>query len=308
MADNQMDKEMNRKKQKNQIQKNEKKIVKMLKSLSVPNKIQLIAASLILVAAFIAIPIYAWFSYQRKLAELQLINSPDILYVTAANVESVKSLEMSGINVQATKIVDGQETPITNKLFPFCVAGEYVSNFTLQLAHTSNNPFDYEIFEGIVYLNKDAAIQAIQQGGPYAGSEYVEYTVSADFSDFVGTILDENSGKISRYRITEGQPLYIVKGASLNSQSYGGGYLNMSSDNRTATTKYAEECYTDYTVYTNYEMPLYWQCRGIESVPEGEHGEAFFRTFIVDVSWAGKQVSNNKETDIVYIMAFSGSN
>ena len=300
MADNQTDKEIDEINQENQTPKTENKFVKILKKLSVPNKIQLIAASLILLVVIVAIPIYAWFSYQRKIAELQLINSPDILYVTAANVESVKSLDMSGINVEAVKIVDGHEVPITNKLFPFCVAGEYVSNFTLQLAHTSNNPFNYEIFEGLVYTSEDAAIAT--------GKEYVEYTVSADFTDFVGTILDKDGGEITRYSLAEGTPLYIVKGDSLNSNAYGGRYLNMSNDNRTASDKYAEECYADYRTLTRYEMPLYWQCSGIESVPSGSHGDAFFRTFIVDVSWAGETISNNKETDIVYIMAFSGSN
>ena len=269
-----------------------------IKGLSTVNKIQLISAVIMTLAVIVIIPLYAWFSYKKGLAELQLIKSPDLLYITAANAESVKNLDMSGINVEANKIVDGQEVPIDNKLFPFCVAGDYVPSFTLQLAHTSNNPFKYEIFEGIVYID-EAAAQATNK-------EYVEYTVKYDLNDI-------HINGLQRDSITEGDVLYIVKGSSLQTDSaaniggYNGDYLNMSQDNRRATTKYLEECYGDYNIYTDYELPLYWQCSGIPSADPLNHRDTFFRTFIVDVSWTPGEVGNNKETDIVYLMAYTGN-
>ena len=268
--------------------------------LSTFKKIQLAAAILITLAAIVVIPVYAWFSQQRVLAELQMIKSPDLLYLTAANAEAVINLDMSGINVDATKVVDGNEVNVTSKLFPFCVAGDYVPTFTLQLAHTSNNPFKYEIFEGEVYASESEA-QA-------RGKDYVEYNVTYNLTGV--NILD-----LDRDSETAGDILYIVKGSSLQSGSasntggFTGAYLNMSNDDRTATTRYLEECYGNYTNYTSYELPLYWQCSGIQSVPDlTEHGNTFFKTFIIEVSWETDEVSNNKETDIVYLMAYAGSN
>ena len=261
--------------------------------------IQLSAAIVVTLAALIAVPVYAWLNYQKGLAELQMIKSPSLLYLTAANAEAVKNLDMAGINVHANKIVNGNEVRITNKLYPFCVAGDYVPSFTLQLAHTSNNPFKYEIYEGTVYTS-EADAQA-------TGKEYVEYTVTYNLS---GIDIDG----LNRDSITPGDVLYIVKGSSLqqgsagNTKNYTGRYLNMSGDNRTATTKYLEECYGNYTIYTNYELPLYWQCSNIPSVDDSlDHGSTFFKTFLVDVSWTTGDVFNDKETDIVYLMAYTGN-
>jgi len=269
------------------------------KKLSKAHKIQLIAAFLVTLAVITIIPIYAWFSYQRGLAELQLIKSPDLLYITAANAEAVKNLDMSGINVEAVKVVNGEDIPITSKMYPFCVAGDYVPDFTLQLAHTSNNAFNYEIFEGTVYTT-EADAQA-------SGKEYVEYNVTYNLSGI-------NVDGLNRDGVTAGDILYIAKGSSLqtgssdNTKNYTGRYLNMSGDNRTATTKYLEECYGDYGIYTIYELPLYWQCSGIPSVEDQlNHGNTFFKTFIIEVSWEAGQVRNLKETDIVYLMAYTGN-
>ena len=262
-------------------------------------KIELAVALLVTVLAITVVPVYAWFSHQRELAELQLIKSPDLLYIASANAEAIKNLDMSGINVEATKIVNGNTVNITSKMFPFCVAGDYAPSFTLQLAHTSNNPFKYEIFEGTVYTS-EAAAQA-------TGKEYVEYNVTYNLTGI-------NVDGLNRDSVTAGDILYIVKGSSLQtgSQSNTGGftgrYLNMSSDNRTATTKYLEECYGDYNIYTNYELPLYWQCSNIPSVADPlNHGSTFFKTFIIEVSWTS-EARNSKETDIVYMMAYTVSN
>lgn len=272
----------------------DKVLVSRFKSLSLANRIQFVTAVIVTLTALIAVPVYAWLTHQRTLAEMQRIKSPDLLYITAANAEAVKNLDMSAIDVEA-KIGN---TPVTHKMIPFCVAGDYVSSFTLQLAHTSNNPFKYEIYEGTVYLTEEAAINS--------GKEYVEYTVTYDL-DGIGV-----SGLI-RDSISEGDVLYITKGSSLqsgdseNTKNYEGRYLNMSGDNRTANTRYLEECYGEYTNYTPYELPLYWQCRSIPTSSGLTHGTTFFKTFIIDVSWEGENISNNKETDMVYMMAYTGN-
>lgn len=274
---------------------NKSRIADMFGRLSIVHKIELIVALAVSVGAVIGIPVYAWFAYQRQLAELQMIKTPDLLYLTAANAEAVINLKMSGINVSATKKVGGQDVPITSKMYPFCVAGDYVSMFTLQLAHTSNNPFKYKIYEGIVYTNPNDAASA-------GSGEYVEYTVTQNFAPGLNVSgLDV---------VTDSQVIYIVKGNEVS-----GRYLNMSGDNRTATNRYLEECYGNedgnYTNFTDYELALYWQSNGIQSVPDPtNHGDTFFKTFIIEVSWDNTDATNEKykkETDIVYLMAFTGA-
>lgn len=276
----------------------DKVLVSRFKSLSLANRIQFVTAVIVTLTALIAVPVYAWLTHQRTLAEMQRIKSPDLLYITAANAEAVKNLDMSGINVEAERTVNGATVPITHKLVPFCVAGDYVSSFTLQFVHTSNTPFKYEIYEGRVYTSEADAIAT--------GKDYVEYTVTYDLDGLNIVGLDRDS-------ITPGDVLYIVKGSSLqsgdseNTQNFNGTYLNMSDDNRTANTRYLEECYGEYTTYTPYELPLYWQCRSIPTSSGLSHGSSFFKTFIVDVSWEGQDIENNKETDMIYIMAYTGN-
>ena len=255
-----------------------KKTVKKLKAwfmnLKLSRKIQLIAAVTFTAVLLITIPVRAWFAQQRTIAELQMIKMPDLLYLTAANVEAVRNFEMSGLDV---------EGEAKHKLFPFCVAGDYVSSYVLQLAHTWNNPFDYVIYEGTVYTNK-ADIPA--------NTEYVEYYVTLDFSKI-------SIEGITRDSSTEGATLYIAKGNALS-----GSYLNKSEGE--ATNKYLEECYGTYDKYTKNELPMYWQSTTIR--PPSNNKAPFFTTYLIDVSWDGKAVINNKETDIVYLMAFTGSN
>ena len=106
-----------------------KVLIERYKSLSLVNRIQFVAAVIVTLTALIAVPVYAWLTHQRTLAEMQRIKSPDLLYITAANAEAVKNLDMSAIDVEA-KVGN---TPVTHKMIPFCVAGDYVSSFTLQL-------------------------------------------------------------------------------------------------------------------------------------------------------------------------------
>ena len=268
-------------------------VIEKFRKISDEHKAQFIVASFLTLVLLVEMPVLAWFANQRKIAELQMIKSPDLLYLTAANAEAVRHFEMGGINVEATQVVNGIETPVTHKLFPFCVAGDYVNSFTLQLVHTSNNPFTYEIYEGAIYTDMGEASAT--------GKDYVPYTVTADLTGLEGI-----SG-LSRTSITQGDELYIVKNQKLQ-----GRYLNMSNNNRTATTKYLEECYgnngTNYQHYTAYELPLYWQCNNIQSVDDPlHHGEKFYKTFVLDVSWDPDTVSNDKETDIVYLMAYTGA-
>ena len=286
----------------NQQEKNKSK---KKNKLPVSKKIQLIIASMCTLAVMIGLPVYAWFSYQKQVAELQRIREPDLLYITAANAEDVKFFDLSSIKVE-----DGEGNAITEpEYYPFAVAGKYVHSFTLQMAHTTNNPFIYKIYEGTAYASQDDAETAAGEGGVV-----VEYKLNGEWDT-----LEENgvifSGEpVPIEKSTTQTSVYIVKGAELDASKYGGGhYLNEKTEDsrRLATDTYHEKSYNGYNHLVKYEEPLYWQCTGIPSLPENSEyvGSPFFKTFILEISWSAADVSadrigNDKETDIVYLYAF----
>ena len=117
--------------------------------LSRRQKIQLAAAAVLTLSLFIGIPVYGWFHWQRELARLERIHAPNALFVTAAHREDAIYLEMGTIDVNA-RWRDGLGQDVGQRLskdYVFCVAGDYVNSYTLQLAHTANHEYRYEIFE-----------------------------------------------------------------------------------------------------------------------------------------------------------------
>lgn len=278
---------------------------KHFKELSLAKKIQFILASVLSLILIAGMPAFAWFSHQRQLAELQQIKEPDLLYITAANAEDVKFFDLSAI-----KVKDGSNNAITDpEYYPFAVAGKYVNKFTLQMAHTTNNPFIYKIYEGTAYTTRAAAVTAAGNNGVV-----VEYKLNGAWSTLTenGVILSGDPKPVTKS--AEQTTIYIVKGAELDATKYGGaGYLNSKTeDGRTlANNNYHEYCYDDYDDLIKFEEPLYWQCTEIPSLPANSQfiGKPFMKTFILEISWtaadvAAGKINNDKETDIVYLSAF----
>lgn len=261
-------------------------------------KIQLIIAAVLTAAIVVGLPVYAWFMNEKKVAELQQIREPDLLYLTAANAEDIKFFDLSSISVK-----DSDGNPLTEPhYYPFCVAGKYVSTFTLQLAHTTNNPFIYRIYNAAAYTTRAAAEAAAGAGGVV-----VEYKLNGSWATLAqnGVILNGDPQPITK---TSSQTtIYLVKGSQLS-----GSYLNDTTDSgRTiADSTYHSLNYGSYSDLVKYEEPLFWQCSGIQSVTNPAYvGQPFMKTFILEISWtqadilAGK-IDNDKETDIVYVYAF----
>ena len=114
-------------------------------------KIQFIIAAVCTVLLVVGIPVYAWFKSQREIARLERIDAPDVLFITAAHKEDVIYLERGGIDVKAEwKDKDGNGTQMLYKDYVFAVAGEYVPSYALQMAHTTNNGYTYQIYKAIV--------------------------------------------------------------------------------------------------------------------------------------------------------------
>lgn len=277
--------------------------LKKLKSLSLPLKIQIIIALALTAALIISIPTYSWFNYEKKIAELAKIKSPDNLYINAAHKEDIVYLDMSSIDV-SQKDPDSQ-SPITSQSFVFSVSGEWVTNFTLQIEHTKNNPFTYSFHEGIIYATKDAmsADHSDWQERNSDGSlKYVEYTATNIYDA-------KESAKISDWpaypendvaSIEDGSTYYIWIGGDIkNKNNETGSYLS-------PTPALREKSYESGTNYDTRVVPSYWQLNKI--LTGSDKNVPFYKTYVITASWTDVENIENykKETDLFYISAFVG--
>ena len=287
-----------------------KRFLRALKRMPVRSLFRLTAALLMTIILLISIPVLAWYHHQRQIAEIQRIRTPDLLYVSAACAEDVKYFDMSDIDIGR----EGSDDP-QSQLFPFAVTGEYVNSFTLQFAHTTNNPFVYKIYEGEIICqngngdickSREDALAEVNRRNTAEGAsinfatDVVEYEAKATWNKIT------NLNRERVYNIEAGDKVYILKGNCLKDGT-GADYLNAQTVNGRviADGTYHEESYQGYSAVNKYAEPLYWQKTGIQSVSNtaGWGGKPFFKPFLIEVSWDRSKISN-KETDVVYISVY----
>ena len=259
-----------------------KNIIKKINKLQTSEKIKLVVSFLLTVAVLIAVPVLAWFSNQRRIATMAKINSPAKLSIRSGFYEDIIHFQMSGINV-------GDGTAAGSQSFVFCVEGEDIANYNIQIAHTTNINFTYTLFKA--HSNSQGEVVYVDENG-------IEH----------------------RYSKAE------IFGADPTKPAYGG-YINGETiDGRlVANSNYTEQSY-DSADYNNhiqkYAEPLYWQTlTAINAFDEDEshvsyneyntfHPDApsdrkFLNFYILEVSWGIGTFpnGNDKETDLIYITA-----
>ena len=205
----------------------------------------------------------AWFFYGRNIFAVAEISNPTIISINAGNVEDIRYLNLSGIDVS-----NG-----TYKDFVFCVNGTNIDTYKLQLAYTTNNQFVYEIYPATLLTSGEV---------PNGSVGSVIYNVH----------VGDGAGTTQQYYIPSGTS--ALPGAFLNKDDEAGEILAKNSDT------YHNKTYEGYTVYRDkYAIPLYWQTSG---VIRGELGGDFEHYYILRVIWTSES-RNSKETDIIYISA-----
>ncbi len=288
-------------------------VIRKINNMALKEKIMLITVAFLSILLIITIPTLAWFNHQRQIAEVQRIKSPNLLYISAACAEDVKYFDISTI-----KVSDKVGAP-TSQMFPFAVAGEYVTSFTLQFAHTTNAPFLYSIYYGEIIADEngdicktetDARNEIIRrnsiQGATQVNfdTDVIEYEVKEAWSEI------EDFDRDINYELAADDTVYILKGECIKDGTLVSDYLNavVDTDGRfIANNTYHSDTYTTYNNVNKYAEPLYWQKSGIPSVPDssswGSH--PFFKTFIIEVSWdPDEMINKNKETDMLYLSAY----
>ena len=79
--------------------------------------------------------------------------------------------------------------------------------------------------------------------------------------------------------------------------------MNKKSETRYATNAYHAQTYGSYDHVQISAEPLYWRSTSQETLPaKPNSGKYCVNYYILHISW-GKEVQNNKETDMIYIMA-----
>ena len=150
------------------------------KKLHIKDKIKLLVAFTLTLVVLISVPTYAWFSQQKQIATMAKVDSPAKLSLKAGAREDIINFKMAGIDV----------TKGNSKDFVFCVEGEDISFYNIQLAHTTNINFTYTIYQakeaetGVEYVRASDSNPVYYQkaGEPLSG-------------DFVNDTYDEKSGR-----------------------------------------------------------------------------------------------------------------
>lgn len=141
-----------------------KSIFGKFRKLEKKKKLQLVIAVSISVVLLVALPVYAWFTHKRSIALTTKINAPTQLYITAGNKESVANLEMADIDVENGSYKD----------FVFGIGGADVQQYQIQLAHTTNIPFEYEIYRAKSVSETDKSAEAVVYVSDSDGTFYYD--------------------------------------------------------------------------------------------------------------------------------------
>ena len=311
------------------------KIGEKFKMLSKAKKIQFVLASAVSVSLLAALPVAAWFGNQRRIIKMQKIQSPNLMIISAAHREDKMFFEINGINVDEDKrvysadpndnteiAIDDAGEPvtqtvrsgnnnvkITHKDYVFCVTGDAVDTFTIQVAHTTNNPFTYQVFAAKEYTS----FSALKTGEGLSVGDDVDYTkytmngISALSEPLsIEDAVDYEKDVALYYAIDDSCPEttngeYVLTAKNLNTANH-----KAKTNDQYFNQTYAE----NYTKYQQDAVPLYWQATGVHAFPgkSNPNKKAFSRNFILRVSWEDGTLRNaDKETDIVYLTILATS-
>ncbi len=245
---------------------------------SFDKRIQLIASIILTAVLIVAVVIFAWLMNRKKAATMARINSPAKLSIKSGYAEDIINFEMSGIDV-------GNGTEGGSQNFVFCVEGEDVSKYNLQIAHTTNINFTYTLYRA-----------------------HTDPNGTVDYKDESQVI--HHYSKAAKFVDVDNEDAY-------------GGYINATTvDGRLiANSSYTDKSYSadDYSGnhVQYYAEPLYWQSKKSiqanamdgsinynEHVQEGTENK-FLNYYILEVSWNAGDIpeGNSKETDLIYITA-----
>ncbi len=279
-------------------------VIKKFNLMSPRKKTAFIIAVVLTLVFGISICVFAWFSSQRKAAELYKVEFPNSLYLNAAhredrmyfNLSAISPYKMDPINDTFLYDNNGELIPVNNQKYVFSVSGSNTTSYRLQLAHTNNNQFTYTIYPATQYSSENSVPSGTDPDDivPYAlnTGSHTENSIQVTSDPYNDTV-------------DEGKTKYYVKSSS----SLPGEYKNNKSGTTNNLIKaqessyYYEENYSSMTNVQEDDIPSYWQSDSISVVSDAN--KKFCHYYILVVAWPNKNnvTIEKKETDMVYITA-----
>lgn len=278
-------------------------------------RIQFIAAIILTVLTLISIPAIAWFARQKEIAVSTKVNSPATLEIKAGGhpgeEQSIINFDLSDIDTEDKNYpyYEDGDLKYYYKDFVFCVKGKAISMYDLQLAHTTNIAFKYEIYRAIqddagpiVYTSLDKTViqryslRRVKPNGS-GGVTIDPVTGNVQYEDWIEPL----DGKYINNANAE-DPNKRVIAQTGGDTSWAKDLTSRSYDQSDGKQKYAN--------------PVYWLKRGIPVYTEEKTDEGFTHSYVLRISWIMPEsltdtdreekldiVQNNKETDMIYITA-----
>lgn len=263
-----------------------KRIIRKLKKLSLPVKIQLVVA----IICTLTIGVYAWFAVQDRIEALSKIKEPPSINLASGGDDPALYITLENIDVNS-----GNE-----KYVVFSVeAGKY-SAYDLQLSHTTNIPFEYELYRVQEDANGDIAYTDHTRNDV---ETELHYSIMTGYN-FSGT----GSAAIASGKVTLTD---INPDSTTTSRTIG--------DENALASKTRRNYDTTNDDVNQYVKPLYSVARKIPQLNASEDGSADRDYFAIKIIWQTNPnireddarywdfAFNNKETDIIYISAKENS-
>lgn len=264
-----------------------------------------ITAAVLLAAIIFSVSVNAWFYYGKYIAGITEIADPTVIFIKSGGTEEIYYLNLGGIDVENEGKPKGNQKYMD---FVFCVRGSNLEKFRLQLAHTTNNQFEYEIYPA---LSKSEIIEIMGTIPEEAGNPDVIYEMHTNISYVDNQGNNINLAPHEKVEFYIGQKNKNSDEINFNVDHIDGSYLNKNenADEILALDSdvYHAQTYTPqvpenspiYTERDKYAIPLYWQASDLEP---GNITGIFTNFYILRVLWSTSSL-NDKETDIIYISA-----
>ncbi len=253
-----------------------KNIFEMIKKLSLPMRIQL-GIALFCTAS---IPAFAWFAFQNKIEAMSKIKEPPSINLASGGDDPALYISLENIDVSRG----------TEKFVVFSVEPGKYSAYDIQLTHTTNIPFTYELYR--VKENENGNIEYTDHTRNSDSETVLHYGVMTNITDAITT-----SGRII---LTDVNP--DASGSRI-----------IGNENTLAANRRNYDITKDNV--NQYVKPLYSIARQIPQLTENEDGSKTRDYFAIKLKWSVNSnitigdgeywdyAFNNKETDIIYISA-----
>lgn len=255
-----------------------KKIIEKIKKLSLAVKIQLAIA----IVFTISIPVLAWFAYQDRIEALSKIKKPPSINLASGGEDPAIYISLENIDVN---------TPNHEQYVLFSIEPGKYSAYDIQLTHTTNIPFTYQLFR-VKEDSENGTIEYTDHTRTEGTETSLKYSIMTEQTDVVTTAGEVNLSTINPDTLTTTRTIGNEGSLPANHKNYLG---------------------TDEV--NQYVKPLYHVARRIPQLTGGVDGSDSRDYFAIKITWQVDNniaednarywdfAFNNKETDIIFISA-----